>query len=112
MRTQKIHSAFYTISVLLLGCATGHGATEANPGKDASADLPGYYEFFMKAGKLSQLNAEAKRDEKIQTGELKPLYSNQPVMDLRLPDGFGQWHGTRDHVGQKNLVLITGRAWW
>ncbi len=109
---QKIPLVFCALSVVSLCRATGQGSTEATPDRDSSADLPGYYEFFMKAGKLSQLDAEADRDERIQAGELPPVYGNEPVPDLRLPDGFGQWHGTRDQVGKRNLVLITGRAWW
>lgn len=79
---------------------------------EPAPDLPGYYEFFLKTGKLTQLKSEAKRDEAIQTGDLKALAVNEPVQDLKLPDAFNVMHGTRAHVGQKNLVMITGRAWW
>ena len=79
---------------------------------ESERDLPGYYEFFLKTGKLSRLRSEVKRDEAIQTGTLKPIAVNKPVIELRLPDGFNTVHSTRAYVGQKNLVLITGRAWW
>ena len=75
-------------------------------------DLPGYYEFFTKTGKVTRLKSEVKRDEEIQAGKITPIAVNEPVIDLELPDGFGSLHSTRQHVGKKNLVLITGRAWW
>ena len=87
--------------------------TMAEESKDSPrAELPGYYAFFMKAGKLSHLKNEITRDKKIERGELKPIYGNEPVIDLRLPDGFKNHYGTRDYIGSKNLVLIAGRAWW
>jgi hypothetical protein len=79
---------------------------------ESGRDLPGYYEFFLKTGKLSRLKSEVKRDEAIQTGTLKPVAVNKPVIELKLPDGFEVVHSTRAYVGKKNLVLITGRAWW
>jgi len=112
MRTQKKHPVIYTITAMaVLGMRSLSSGAEPGPNK-TEAELPGYYEFFMKAGKLSQLKPEVTRDEKIRAGELKPVYGNAPVLDLQLPDGFGQYHGTRDQVGRKHLVLITGRAWW
>ncbi len=53
-----------------------------------------------------------KRDDKIQAGKISPVAVNEPVIDLKLPDGFGRTFGTRDYLAKKNLVLITGRAWW
>jgi hypothetical protein len=80
--------------------------------KDAVQDLPGYYEFFAKAGKLTRLTSEVKRDDAVEAGKIKPVPMHEPLVDLKLPDGFGKLHGTRQFVGKKNLVLITGRAWW
>ena len=80
--------------------------------EDTERDLPGYYEFFTKTGKLTRLNSEVKRDDAVKAGKITPVAMNEPLVDLRLPDGFGKMHGTRDYVGKKNLVLITGRAWW
>ena len=79
---------------------------------ERNEDLPGYYEFFMKAGKLTRIADEVKQDERIQSGELKPVHVGKPAVEVRLPDGFGKQFGPRDYVGEKNLVLITGRAWW
>ena len=80
--------------------------------EDTERDLPGYYEFFAKTGKLTRLRSEVKRDEDVKAGKITPVAMNEPLIDLKLPDGFGRIHGTRDTVGNKNLVLITGRAWW
>ena len=88
-------------SVPLLGAEEG-----------SEQDLPGYYEFFAKTGKLTRLDSEVKRDEAVKAGKIVPVPMNQPLPDLRLPDGFGKVHGTRDSVGKKNRVLVTGRAWW
>jgi hypothetical protein len=79
---------------------------------EAERDLPGYYEFFMKTGKLTRLKSEVKRDNEIQAGKITPVTVNKPVIDLKLPDGFSNVYGTRKYVDKKNLVLITGRAWW
>lgn len=102
----------YLPIVLILAWVNGSHGQPKDKQETAQLDLPGYYEFFMKAGKSSQLKSEAARDEKIKTGELKPIYSSDPVVDVQLPDGFTGLHGTRDYVGRKNLVLIAGRAWW
>jgi hypothetical protein len=96
----------------LLGSTAATGAAASAANEENAEALPGYYEFFMKAGRQTRLGAEAKRDEKIRTGALKAVHDNKPVLDLRLPDAFGRLHGTRDHVGRKHLVMITGRAWW
>jgi hypothetical protein len=79
---------------------------------EAERNLPGYYEFFTKTGKLTRLQSEVKRDDEIQAGKITPVAVNQPVIDLKFPDGFSNVYGTRNYVNKKNLVLITGRAWW
>ena len=53
-------------------------------------DLPGYYEFFAKTGKLTRLDSEVKRDEAVKAGKIVPVPMNQPLPDLRLP--------FRDHI--------------
>lgn len=97
--------------VIVLMCNFG-GVVLAQEEDGATPELPGYYEFFVKTGKLTRLESEVKRDDQIQTGKITPVAVNEPVIDLTLPDGFGKLHSTRDYVGKKNLVLITGRAWW
>jgi hypothetical protein len=79
---------------------------------EAARDLPGYYEFFTKTGKLTRLKSEVKRDDEIQSGKITPVAVNEPVIDLKFPDGFTNVHSTRNYLDKKNLVLITGRAWW
>ncbi len=78
----------------------------------APQELPGYYEFFLKAGQQERIEAEEKRDEEIRAGQLEPVAVDRPALDLRLPDGYERFFGPRDFIGKKNLVLITGRAWW
>ena len=96
-----------------LGLVTGlFSVSVIGAEEDAREDLPGYYEFFTKTGKLTRLSSEVKRDDEVKAGKITPVAMNEPLIDLKLPDGFGRLHGTRDTVGKKNLVLITGRAWW
>jgi len=103
--------------IWLVACLVISLASDLTPYSRAQAsesvrDLPGYYEFFLKTGKLSRLRSEVKRDDAIQAGSLKPVAVNEAVINLKLPDGFGAVHSPRAYVGEKNLVLITGRAWW
>jgi hypothetical protein len=101
---------FWAAAIIVVPLISGLGSPCC--AQESVRDLPGYYEFFLKTGKLSRLKSETKRDEAIQTGKLKPVTVNEAVIDLKLPDGFNTVHSTRALVGQKNLVLITGRAWW
>ena len=48
-------------------------------------ELPGYYEFFMKAGRLVQIDAEEERNAKIDEGELFPESVEIDLPDLTLP---------------------------
>ena len=79
---------------------------------ESRGDLPGYYEFFMKAGKQVRIESEISRDEKIQTGEIEPVPIGKPLVDVRLPNAVGNTYSPCDYTGEKNLVLVTGRAWW
>ena len=108
MKNQQ--STFWVGGVVVISLTFGL----VSPAQDTESgrDLPGYYEFFLKTGKSSRLRSEVKRDEDIQTGKVKPIAVNEPVLELKLPDGFDAVHSTRAYVGQKNIVLITGRAWW
>lgn len=83
----------------------------AENGKGAR-ELPGYYEFYEKAGKQIRIEAEIERDEKIAAGELAPVQVDRPIEDFRLPDGFGNTIALRDYIGKKNVVLTTFRTWW
>lgn len=74
--------------------------------------LPRYYEFFMKQGAQTTIEAEAERNEQIESGELNLEYVGRPIDDFTLPDGFGNDIGLRDYIGKKNIVLTTFRTWW
>ena len=101
---------FWAVGIIVIPLTSG--LVSPCCAQESVRDLPGYYEFFLKTGKLSRLKSEVKRDDAMQAGTLKPVAVNEPVIDLKLPDGFNAVHSTRALVGQKNLVLITGRAWW
>jgi hypothetical protein len=98
------------LCAFVLAIAAGSGAALAEE-KQAKKDLPGYYEFFRKAGKLERLPQEVQRDQQIETGQLKPIHVGKPIEDIKLPDASGKRIGLRDYVGQKNLVVVN-RAWW
>jgi len=106
-------SRFISLAVVAISMALSLSSVPVFSAQtEAERDLPGYYEFFMKTGKLTRLKSEVKQDDEIQAGKLTPVIVNEPVINLRLPDGFSNVYSTRDYVGNKNLVLITGRAWW
>ena len=99
-------------TVLAVFALTWSGADAWGEEESTAQELPGYYEFFMKAGQQKRIEAEVKRDEEIRKGELEPVAVDRPALDLQLPDGYEHHFGPRDFIGEKNLVLITGRAWW
>ncbi len=74
--------------------------------------LPGYYEFFMKAGKLTRIAQEEARDERISAGELAPVRVRKPLPDVALPLPSGEQLSLRSYVGKRNLVLVSFRSWW
>lgn len=104
-------NALYRIAPIVLLAFLVLGATRTAHPEDAQ-DLPNYFQFFMKTGKLEAIPAEVKRNELIASGELGPIHVGKPVPDFRLPDGFGNTIGLRDYVGKKNVVLTTMRTWW
>ncbi|MCP4455007.1 MAG: hypothetical protein GY809_26400 [Planctomycetes bacterium] len=57
-----------------LGVVAVHAAQE-----DATQELPGYYEFFAKTGKLTRLASEVKRDDAVKAGKMKPVAMNEPL---------------------------------
>ncbi len=75
-------------------------------------ELPGYYEFFMKAGKLVQLDAEEKRNLQIDGGELFPESVEIDLPDLTLPLAEGGDLRFLDFKGKKNLMVVSFRSWW
>lgn len=86
--------------------------TEAAQDAKPNKSLPGYYQFYEKAGAMVRIEAEIERDERIESGDLEPVYVGKAVDDLYLPDGFGNVIGLRDYIGKKNVVLTTFRTWW
>ena len=74
--------------------------------------LPGYYEFFMKAGKLTRIAPEEARDEQISTGQLVPVRVIKALPDVSLPLPSGDPLDLRSYAGKQNLVLVSFRSWW
>ena len=74
--------------------------------------LPGYYEFFHKAGNQKVIPPETTRDQQVAQGTLQPIPVGNAVPDLRFPDASGKMIGTRDFAGKKNLAIVITRAWW
>jgi len=101
----------WAIAVAIAAAPGGGFAQDPAPVEEV-AELPGYYEFFLKQGSQKRIAAERARDEAIETGDLTPVAMNEPVPDFELPDGFGNTIGLRDYVGKKNVVLTTFRTWW
>ncbi|MHC5065247.1 MAG: hypothetical protein ACYTG5_14870 [Planctomycetota bacterium] len=75
-------------------------------------ELPGYYEFFMKAGKLAQIEAEEQRNAKIEEGELFPESVEIDLPDFNLPLAEGGELRFLDFKGRKNLMVVSFRSWW
>ena len=75
-------------------------------------ELPGYYEFYMKAGRQETLRQERARDRQIEAGELRPVAVNRPLPPLSLPLPNGEQLDFADFKGKKNLVLVSYRSWW
>ena len=107
-----VMSRRYIAVVMLLlvgavGCPAG-GASE--PVK--ADELPGYYEFFMKAGKLTRIKDEAVRDERIEAGELAPIRLTEPLPNLVLPLSRGENLELASYRDRKHIVLVSFRSWW
>ena len=77
-----------------------------------SDTLPGYYQFFMKAGKLVRIKPEIQRDQEIEAGKVKPVPMNQSFPDITLPRASGEKLKFRSYVGNNNLVIVSFRSWW
>ena len=75
-------------------------------------ELPGYYQFFKKAGNLERLGPEAERDELIAQGGLIPSNLDGELPDLSLPDVDDMPTPLRSWVGEKHLVVVPFRTWW
>jgi hypothetical protein len=81
-------------------------------GSPESDTLPGYYQFFMKAGKLVRIKPEIQRDQQIEAGKLKPVSMDHTFPDMALPRASGEKLKFRSYVGNKNLVIVSFRSWW
>jgi len=74
--------------------------------------LPGYYQFFLKTGRLSKLPPEAAREKALEAGKLAFEKLEIPLPDLALPAADGRPVSLRQYAGDGNLVLLTMRSWW
>jgi hypothetical protein len=89
----------------------GEGPADSQ-GLPESDTLPGYYQFFMKAGKLVRIKPEIQRDQQIEAGKLKSVLMDQSFPDIALPRASGEKLKFRSYVGNKNLVIVSFRSWW
>ena len=74
--------------------------------------LPGYYEFFMKTGRLVRITQEVERDDRIAAGELQPVRVKTQLPDMTFPLASGEQIRLHDYKGRKNLVIVSFRSWW
>jgi len=74
--------------------------------------LPGYYQFFLKTGKMAKLPPEAAREKALEAGKLSFEKLDTPLPDLVLPAQDGRAVSLRKYAGEGNLVLLTIRSWW
>ena len=102
----------YTVVVMLLWMGAVGIPTGASSEPARSAGLPGYYEFFMKAGKLVRIEDEVIRDERIEIGELTPVRVNEPLPNLVLPLAEGGSLDLASYRDRRHIVLVSFRSWW
>ena len=99
------------VAILLLVGAVGIPA--AVSGEPVRAEeLPGYYEFFMKTGRLVRIKDEVVRDERIAAGELAPVRVREDLPEFALLTASGDRLSLSAYRGSKNLVLVSFRSWW
>jgi hypothetical protein len=98
------------VAMLLMGAIGIPTGVSAEP--ERAEGLPGYYEFFMKAGKLTRIDDEAARDERIEAGELAPIRVQEPLPNLVLPLASGEKLDLASYRDRKHIVLVSFRSWW
>jgi hypothetical protein len=77
-------------------------------------ELPGYYQFFHKTGRMGQIGPEVKRDARIRSGELKIETVDEALPGAALPDAHGKSVRLRDLSGKakRSLLVVSFRSWW
>ena len=75
--------------------------------------LPGYYEFFMKTGRLERIGPERQRDVLIDAGKLAPETRSDPLPAFILPNAAGEAVELRAAAeAERNLLIVSFRSWW
>ena len=75
--------------------------------------LPGYYEFFMKTGRLERIGPERQRDDLIDAGKLAPETRSDPLPAFILPNAAGDAVELRAAAdAERNLLIVSFRSWW
>ncbi len=105
-----MHRIHLTLSILLGSASLG--AQQPNGAPVLMDGLPGYYEFFMKTGKLVELEAEQARNRRIDAGEYLPIAVNADLPGFKLPDAKGEELDFLSYRGQRSLVIVSFRSWW
>jgi hypothetical protein len=92
--------------------------TAAVPGDGDEAprfaeELPGYYEFYKRAGSTARLDQEVTRDRSLEEqGEWGAVELCVPAPALQLPGSDGKLVPLRVGGEGRNTVVTTFQAWW
>ncbi len=74
--------------------------------------LPGFYEFFEKAGSLKRIPREVERDRAIDRGDVGAEELDLPLPRLVLPDARGDDVDLIALARNKQLLITPFRTWW
>ncbi len=102
LKTAAIAAVLFVVALTL----------HAEPNSRETDTIPGYYEFFMKTGKLVRLKTEIKRDQQIAAGELKPQQMSTPLPKWKLADSSGKDLDVHSLLDKRNLLIVSFRSWW
>ena len=100
------------LAALLFLVAAPECAAQEDSTHSGRPELPGFYQFYLKAGGMKLLRPEAQRNRLVESGSLKPIKLDKPAPDIALPRSGGGEYRVRGLVGRKNLLVVTFRTWW
>ncbi len=77
------------------------------------SDLPGYYQWYLKAGHDPRLAKESARDQAMQEGsDWDPKSIGRLAPDWSFPDAKGQLVPLRVGGEGRNTLVVTFQSWW
>ncbi|MCB9898193.1 MAG: hypothetical protein H6825_09340 [Planctomycetes bacterium] len=109
-------------SAVLVGVALGSPWSPSLTAQDAAsiapaaqaapaATLPGYYEWYRKAGEDPRLPDEVRRDASPEDATWAPRKLARVLPELKLPNGDGERVDLLAGDGRWT-VIVTTQAWW